>query len=262
MVKIKEYKHINILGHKSGLLTVIEKLDNRSKNGKVLWKAKCECGGEKIAEASNFKNLKIGSCGCQLKTTFKDLTNKKFNKITLIKYIGKNKQSCHIYEALCDCGKILNVEGNDISSGKQKSCGCAKKDYAKNKFLQDPSKGLYTQLFNDYKTKAKERSYVFELSRDEFIKLILDNCFYCGIEPLRKKQSKSKQVDHCIYWNGLDRRDNEKGYVIDNVVTCCYTCNQAKHQMTETYFLEWIKRVNNHQNAKLQQEAEKKDSGW
>jgi len=27
---------------------------------------------------------------------------------------------------------------------------------------------------------------------------------------------------------GLDRKDNDKGYLIDNVVSCCCTCNRMR----------------------------------
>ena len=38
--------------------------------------------------------------------------------------------------------------------------------------------------------------------------------------------------------HGLDRVDNEKGYSIDNVVTCCEQCNVAKSTQTYEDFIQ------------------------
>jgi hypothetical protein len=37
---------------------------------------------------------------------------------------------------------------------------------------------------------------------------------------------------------GLDRKDNDKGYLQDNVVPCCYDCNTKKKFKPYEKFLE------------------------
>lgn len=58
---------------------------------------------------------------------FRDLTNKKFGKLTAIKIIGKNKKKESIWECQCDCGNISNVVSSNLSNGHTTSCGCYKK---------------------------------------------------------------------------------------------------------------------------------------
>ena len=44
-------------------------------------------------------------------------------------------------------------------------------------------------------------------------------------------------------YNGLDRVDSSKGYVMSNVQPCCTRCNYAKHTGTVDEFFGWVARV-------------------
>ena len=53
----------------------------------------------------------------------KDLKGKKFNYLTVIKFVGiKNKNYCWLCQ--CDCGKQVIVNAGNLKSGHSKSCGC------------------------------------------------------------------------------------------------------------------------------------------
>ena len=54
----------------------------------------------------------------------KDLTGMKFNKLTVIGIASRNPL---YWECKCDCGNITEVKSALLTSGKRKSCGCAKK---------------------------------------------------------------------------------------------------------------------------------------
>lgn len=47
-----------------------------------------------------------------------DLTNKQFGEWEALKYLGKGMWECR-----CSCGKIKNVRGNELKSGRSTSCG-------------------------------------------------------------------------------------------------------------------------------------------
>lgn len=53
----------------------------------------------------------------------KDWTNRKFNKLTLTKPISKTPNNKIIWEAICDCGKVINIIPYQVASGHTKSCG-------------------------------------------------------------------------------------------------------------------------------------------
>ncbi len=68
-----------------------------------------------------------------------------------------------------------------------------------------------------YKSNARRRGLAWALEDEHALDLLItDHCFYCGAPPT----------------NGIDRVNNLKGYVEDNVVSCCRMCNNAKLDST------------------------------
>lgn len=59
---------------------------------------------------------------------FNDLSNKKFNYLTVIKQCGRSKDRHIIWECVCDCGNIVKVSSNQLTTGHTKSCGCIQKE--------------------------------------------------------------------------------------------------------------------------------------
>lgn len=54
----------------------------------------------------------------------KDITGQKFNRMTAVKYIGKNKHKHNVWLFRCDCGTYKTCEDNSVISGHTMSCGC------------------------------------------------------------------------------------------------------------------------------------------
>lgn len=71
--------------------------------------------------------------------------------------------------------------------------------------------------FSRAKSGAKTRKKEWTLSLEDYTNIIKQSCFYC-----------SGYFDIVTYASGLDRIDSNKGYIIDNVVSCCTTCNRIK----------------------------------
>lgn len=99
----------------------------------------------------------------------------------------------------------------------------------------------FNDLFYKYKSSAKKRNYEFRLTKEDFYKLTQSDCIYCG-EPPNRIYTR-KQYTGFYNYNGIDRVENDIGYVIENVVPCCKTCNIAKHTMSLKQFYKWIEKV-------------------
>lgn len=56
----------------------------------------------------------------------KDLSGKRFGKLTAIEPIGKNRYNNYLWLCHCDCGKEIVVPGGNLTRGNTKSCGCLK----------------------------------------------------------------------------------------------------------------------------------------
>jgi 5-methylcytosine-specific restriction endonuclease McrA len=125
-------------------------------------------------------------------------------------------------------------------------CGCSQKDRLKRLHEGNIKENIaFEYVLHDYQYSAKKRGYEFALTEEQFKELTQQNCFYCGIEP---KRLKYKNGNHCFkrskyIYNGIDRRDNSKGYIVENCVACCRVCNIAKSQMTVDEFILWIQRL-------------------
>lgn len=94
-------------------------------------------------------------------------------------------------------------------------------------------------LFRIYKHNAKKRKHSFELDRKSFIALTKQDCHYCGCPPY-PTHSKSLRGEP---FTGIDRVDNNLGYVLGNVVPCCYVCNIMKNDLDEENFLTHLQRI-------------------
>jgi hypothetical protein len=106
------------------------------------------------------------------------------------------------------------------------------------------------QLFPKYKGNARRRNYSFELSYEQFYELIYSDCFYCGAPPsnLQGKNGgkpvgvNGQKIGTALY-SGVDRKDNTKGYTVDNAVACCIQCNRAKSDYSWDEWTSWIDRL-------------------
>lgn len=61
-------------------------------------------------------------------------------------------------------------------------------------------------------------------------------CYLCGVKPAAGE-----------VW-GLDRVDNDEGYIKGNITTCCGTCNYAKHHFPLVHFLKHVVEMDAHLN--------------
>lgn len=58
----------------------------------------------------------------------KDLTGKKFNKLLVKGYIGKNDKNQALWLCMCECEKYIVVNTSSLKNGHTKSCGCLKSE--------------------------------------------------------------------------------------------------------------------------------------
>lgn len=109
----------------------------------------------------------------------------------------------------------------------------------------------FKRLFENYRRGAERRDLPFELTECLFRFLTKGNCVYCGVEPSQTYylSTGSGTFSTPYVYNGIDRVNNDVGYVDSNVVSCCKQCNQAKLSLPLEQFLAWIKRLVAFQNT-------------
>jgi hypothetical protein len=62
-----------------------------------------------------------------------DLTNQQFTRLTAIKAVGQDPKGQIQWLCQCDCGKTIIVTAARLRCGNVKSCGCLKRDAAREK---------------------------------------------------------------------------------------------------------------------------------
>lgn len=179
----------------------------------------------------------------------KDLTGLKFNNLNILFKVKHNEDKSYrkiYWKCLCDCGKETILSTSQIISNKTKSCGCLRKitnasNSIKSRYKMAKKDSGYKSIYNSYLCNAKAKNKIFEIEFEDFKNLLIGNCFYCNSEPLNVYMKSYYNVKY----NGVDRRNNDTGYTLENSVSCCKMCNIAKNNNTEENFKNWIVRVYN-----------------
>lgn len=174
---------------------------------------------------------------------FEDLTGQKFNRLRVLRKVGKTKYGKILWLCECDCGNLCNATTGGLKSKNNQSCGC----YRKEVFTNKKHGFKYSRLYNSY-IHLKQRCYnpnnqdykyyggrgitVCDEWKDDF------QAFYDW------SMSHGYKDDLTI-----DRIDNNKGYSPENCrwVTMQYQSNNKRtnHRITynsETHTIkEWAK---------------------
>lgn len=160
-----------------------------------------------------------------------DLVNKIFNSWKVLKYSHSNSRGEPYWLCECICGKLKAIRSYSLRSGSSKSCGCSKR--------LKQGEAAFNRIYTIYNISANKRNLQFNLTKKQFKNIIIKNCYYCNSKPNNISNTKTSK----FIYNGIDRVDNTFGYLINNVVPCCKTCNRAKDIQNKEEFLNWIKTV-------------------
>ena len=161
------YKKKDLVGNRYGKLTVIEDSGKRSGNS-ILWRCKCDCGGEILAIRSHLKNGIVPDCGCettQNNAQVTDLIGQRFGKLTVTGDSGERKGGCILWTCKCDCGKEILCRRFELISGNTQSCGCVPKQYASKQQMEDLTGRQFGELTALQPVGKDKRGHVCWLCR-------------------------------------------------------------------------------------------------
>jgi hypothetical protein len=84
--------------------------------------------------------------------------------------------------------------------------------------------------WKSYQARALKKGIDFTLTEDSFFAALHTQCYICG------KNGQNNEL-------GLDRLNNNKGYILGNIAPCCWECNKVKGNLNSLKFLRWLKRL-------------------
>lgn len=234
---------MDLIGERFGSLVVKEQCHPHT----AAWWCECDCGGRTVVAGAALERGDITSCpACRATPEEEQLApstvvskpvngkfevGEKYGRLTIVAWAGKYERMCE-----CECGTRFKTEIVWIRQGTVTEC-------PKCRNISNAIQHLYFS----YKSSAVKRNYPFELTYDEFVSLVQQDCYYCGTPPKQRHNARVHSNYWPVHYNGVDRVDNTKGYVTGNTVPCCGTCNRAKGKMSVEEFLDWAARLASYQ---------------
>lgn len=180
-----------------------------------------------------FEKLMLSDCAyCGVN----DSLNAKYNGIDRIDstkcYTPENCNpccfTCNMIKNTMDVGSLLR---KCVEISVYNKLNEIKEDDYRLKFHEDKNLvNTNTTSYTVYKNKAKSRNIHFELSKEEFANITKTCCYLCGTT------NEGKKI-------GIDRIDNNVGYILDNCKSCCKYCNYMKKDLKLNDFLMHIKQI-------------------
>ena len=92
------------------------------------------------------------------------------------------------------------------------------------------------EMWEKFLWSADKRGWRVEITREQWQEMREQKCYLCG--------------DKGDPYNGIDRRDNSKGYEMDNCRPCCAPDNKGKWKYSEEDYLKRIEQVYNYRIKK------------
>lgn len=153
---------------------------------------------------------------------FKDLTGARFGRLVVIKRLENNQNNRIRWLCQCDCGRTTEKTGNDLKSGRSRSCGCMRLERPNHYIHGDSHTRLHRiwSLIIDRCKNKNNKNYHNYGGRG--ITLCAEWHTYLAFKEWALSHGYSSELS-------IDRIDNNKGYSPGN---CRWT--DAMTQATNT----------------------------
>jgi len=193
---------------------------------------------------------------CRDKRT--NILGNKFGRLTPLKIKGRNKHGSILWDCICDCGKHYSVHTSNLKKGHTQSCGCLHKEVRK-KCKVSVEDRITTIAWNVAKRSAITRGYKFAISKEDVKKIISENCCLSNDPPSNKIIINGK----IYHYSGIDRFNNNEGYIPTNIFPCGTIANRGKSTLTFKSYVEHCHRVvENMKNRGILENGKCKDITW
>lgn len=143
----------------------------------------------------------------------KDLTGKKFSRLTALRNVGPQGKSRNNYwESVCECGTVVKVNGAFLTNGTTKSCGCLQREKARIVGVNSKKHGL-----------SKSRTYrIWSCMIQRCSNPKVDSYKYYGASGIKVCDRWNTfanflaDMGECPSGLSIDRIDSKNGYSPDN----------------------------------------------
>lgn len=140
-------------------------------------------------------------------------------KIETKKY--NSNSTTKTYWFYCDCGEVIKAQSGQLKNHSGKCSSCSQRGR--------PYEAIFNELYRAKRIHLQE----VVLSYEDFIEIIsTKECHYCHTSMFwfPHVKNKGKDIPGSRAYQ-IDRKDNNIGYIKDNCVPCCWTCNRLKAEV-------------------------------
>ena len=133
------------------------------------------------------------------------------------------------------CGNTITTRGYRLVNGNTKSCGCFRLEVVRNGEHHKRARKkdvAFRQYLSQQEKQCKNQKSFLGVNRRGVQSVYILPCYYMGTAAVGAAQNK-----HDVYvCNGIDRRDNSKGYTVENCVPCCFEVNAMKRDFSREVY--------------------------
>lgn len=201
----------DVTGQRFGILTALAPTGERGRSGSVVWRCRCDCGREILADLGELTGGNRKSCGCMSHPPLKDFIGRRFGRLKVTAYAGK-EAGMHRWRCVCDCGRETVVGQTLLQNGKTKSCGCLQAlTYRDNlKLMEGTSVTMLQAAKGGRLIKSNTSGYngvYYDKRRDRWVAQITfqGKTKYLGSFEELKDAVKARQTGEEIYDEFLER---------------------------------------------------------
>lgn len=165
---------------------------------------------------------------------------------TILEFKGRIKQNNKntSYLCRCSCGFIKPVLTCNLTSGSSKRCKkCTHKKLMTRKHIMD-------QLWNVLNHGAKRRSIPVEITKDDMLEQFNKQNQLCALTGIKLEIYLERDL-YTSTTASLDRIDNTKGYLKDNIQWVHKKINALKNDFEQSEFLNWCKLITDYKSQSL-----------
>lgn len=155
-----------------------------------------------------------------------NLIGKRFERLKVIKYVGKDKWSHNLWLCLCSCGIKKIIDGNSLVSGLTRSCGCLNKEILKQRTTHKNATRQGKSKTYIAWTNMKQRCNNSNRPDYKYYGKRKIKVCYRWLKPNGKGFINFlKDMGECPFGLSLDRINNDKGYYKSN---CRWTTHKKQ----------------------------------
>lgn len=223
---------LNLKGNKSDTLVVAfwnPQAFRVNQRGREVWNGgwllTCSVCGQQVTARTSQVKAKTVRCACRSKRALKDLKGKRFGRLQVLSRAENKSNGKAQWLCRCDCGQERMVTTDKLSSGRQVSCGCSRKDNEKSELRRE-----------------RQKEY-FKKHRLELLEAFIEACRKNGVEvqttPEEFEKFRSTQQTKLKFRCIKHRHEFELAWFNMQNHVNCRVCN-AFRSKAEAEMYEWI----------------------